>query len=232
MVWEDLLFAHWPVAPDRLRARLPRGLDLDLFDGRAWLGIVPFAMRGVRPRLAPALPGLSAFLELNVRTYVRGPDGRAGVWFFSLDANHALAVAVARTVFALRYLRARIACRSEGGWIDYGSDRTDRRAPPARLRVRYRPTAGTLGDDPLRTWLTERYCMYMSRPLGAAEPRALYRGDVHHAPWSLQPAVAEFTCCTMAGELGVELAGEPFSHFSRRLEVVAWAPQRVAQQGT
>ena len=85
MRWQDLLFAHWRVDPAALRPFIPSGLELDLRDGEAWLGVVPFRMSGVRPRWTPPMPGLSAFPELNLRTYVRG-GGHSGVWFFSLDA--------------------------------------------------------------------------------------------------------------------------------------------------
>ena len=229
MVWEDLLFAHWPVPPDLLQRHLPRGLELDLYAGQAWLGVVPFRMRGVRPRCLPPLPGLSAFPELNVRTYVRGPDRRAGIWFFSLDADQRLAVAAARLVFGLRYLRARMDCREQGEWIEYASERRHAGAPPARLRGRYRPRGPLLtAKDEQVVWLTERYAMYSARPLGAASPAAIYRGDIHHLPWPLQPAEAEFATLDVTADLGVPLLGQPLLHFARRLAVVAWLPRRVA----
>jgi uncharacterized protein YqjF (DUF2071 family) len=228
MIWEDLLFAHWPVAAGVLRRQVPRALDLDLFDGQAWLGIVPFRMRGVRPRGLPPLPGLSAFPELNVRTYVRGPDGRAGVWFFSLDAGQPLAVAGARLAFGLPYWRARMRCRRAGEWIDYESRRTHRGAAPAVLRGRYRPTGAVLQDPgALAAWLTERYCMFMARPLGGPPPHRLYRGDIQHPPWPLQPAAAEFSELGMAEQLGLRLTGPPLLHFAHRQDVVAWRPQRL-----
>jgi uncharacterized protein YqjF (DUF2071 family) len=104
MTWHDLLFAHWPLPTEALAPLLPDGVELDLFDGEAWLGIVPFRMSGVRLRRLPPLPGTGAFPELNVRTYVRA-GGKPGVWFFSLDARSALAVAIARAWFRLPYHR-------------------------------------------------------------------------------------------------------------------------------
>src|SRR5262249_15400018 len=103
--WNDLLFAHWRVAKDRLAALVPPALELDLFDGQAWIGIVPFQMTNVAPRGVPALPWVSEFAELNVRTYVRVRDA-PGVYFFSLDAASAVAVKVARTLFHLPYYLA------------------------------------------------------------------------------------------------------------------------------
>src|SRR5690606_20213232 len=87
--WQDLLFAHWPLPPAVLSALLPPALELDVYSGQGWLGVVPFRMSGVRLRLLPAVPWLSAFPELNVRTYVRLRDRgveKRGVYFFSLDA--------------------------------------------------------------------------------------------------------------------------------------------------
>jgi hypothetical protein len=228
MVWHDLLFAHWPVASERLTPHLPPGLTLDLYDGKAWLGVVPFRMRGVRPRCLPALPGLSAFPETNLRTYVIGPDGRAGVWFFSLEADQRVAVKLARAMFGLRYLRARMRCAPAGGGVDYISERNHPDEPPATLRVRYRPTGPILAThDAQARFLTARYCMYMNRPLRTPAHTALYRGDIHHAPWPLQTAHAEFTTCTLADEFDIPLLGPPHLLFARRLDVVAWLPVRV-----
>src|SRR5437867_5100192 len=105
MRWHDLLFLHWPVRPEIIRPLIPNGLELDTFDGAAWIGVVPFRMTGVRLRWLPPLPGISAFPELNVRTYVRVRD-RPGVYFFSLDAGSRTAVAMARAWFHLPYFHA------------------------------------------------------------------------------------------------------------------------------
>ena len=102
--WHDLLFAHWPIDPARLRAMVPREFELDLFDRHAWLGVIPFQMTNVAPRGVPSLPWVSAFPELNVRTYVRVGD-RPGIYFFSLDAGSSLAVKTARALFNLPYTR-------------------------------------------------------------------------------------------------------------------------------
>src|ERR687892_361778 len=105
--WNDLLFAHWPVDANDLRQRVPAGLDLDLFEGQAYVGVVPFHMTNVAPRGVPAIPWVSAFPELNVRTYVR-IGAKPGVYFFSLDAGNPVAVAVARAMFNLPYYPATI----------------------------------------------------------------------------------------------------------------------------
>jgi uncharacterized protein YqjF (DUF2071 family) len=224
-VWHDLLFAHWSLPADRLRVKVPERLELDTFEGRAWLGIVPFRMSGVRLRLLPPLPGLSAFPELNVRTYVRHGD-RPGVLFLSLDARSALAVAAARAWFHLPYFRARMSCEAEGGAIRYAHERTHAGAPPARLEGRYAPLGpvfrAALGT--LEHWLAERYCLY-----SVASNGAIRRADIHHAPWPLQVATAAFAKNTMAEAHGLELPEEPpLLHFARRQDVVVWNPVRIA----
>ena len=140
--WHDLLFAHWAVDVEALRARVPLALDLDLWDERAWLGIVPFRMTNVAPRGIPAVPGLSAFPELNVRTYVRVGD-KPGVFFFSLDAATATAVYGARLLFGLPYYTAAMDVREQDGNIHYRSRRTSWSSHRADLVVRYRPAPFT-----------------------------------------------------------------------------------------
>ena len=224
-VWHDLLFMHWPMPVDRMRERVPAPLELDTFDGRAWLGIVPFRMTGVRVRWTPPLPGLSAFPELNVRTYVRHRD-RPGVLFFSLDAASALAVAAARAWFGLPYYCARMRCDPEGDGIRYAHERTHTGAPPARLEGRYGANGPVFEARPgtLEHFLCERYCLYAPRRNGD-----LFRADIHHAPWPLQLATASFDVNTMAGAHGLELPPEPpLLHFARRQDVVVWNPVRVA----
>ena len=139
--WHDLLFAHWPVPSKELRAGIPASLEIDTYDGQAWLGIVPFRMSGVRFRGIPALPGLSAFPELNIRTYVTA-GGKPGVFFFSLEAANPIAVRAARYWYHLPYRHARMACRAEGDGIAYTSQRTYWRASPAAFVGQCRPIGG------------------------------------------------------------------------------------------
>ncbi|MEM6313615.1 MAG: DUF2071 domain-containing protein [Planctomycetota bacterium] len=221
MRWEDLLFAHWPVKPDALRPLIPSGLELDTFDGDAWLGVVPFRMSGIRGRCAPQVPRAHAFAELNLRTYVK-TGGKPGVWFFSLDAEHRLAVRVARLTFGLPYFDATMSCKPDGDGITYHSRRTHRDAEPAEYRGRYRPTGPAYRTRPgdLDHWLTERYCLYAAKPGGRVR-----RGDIHHAPWPIQTAEAEFEVNAMTQQIGVTLPDTPpLLHFARSIEVVAWLP--------
>lgn len=233
--WCDLLFAHWPVPPAVLQPLIPAGLELETFEGQAWLGVVPFRMENVTPRFVPALPWLSAFPELNLRTYVRLADtglaersqtAKPGVWFFSLDAGNPVAVEVARTGFHLPYFNARMALQyPDQDWVRYASQRIDGRAQPAALKALYRPTGPvyTSRSGSLEHWLTERYCLYAADPQGQ-----LYRGEIHHLPWPLQPAEAQFSLNTMALPLQIQLPEQAaLLHFAKRIDVVAWALQRV-----
>jgi uncharacterized protein YqjF (DUF2071 family) len=223
--WSNLLFAHWPVRPGALRPLLPAGLTLQLFDGEAWLGITPFVLTGLRPRALPALPGVSRFPEINVRTYVTA-GGKPGVFFFSLDAGSALAVAGARAAYSLPYFRARFTVRAgAAGSIVYSSRRVHRGAPRVEFAAEYRPTGGATPPavGTLAHWLTERYCLYAVDRRGG-----LHRAEIHHPPWPLQPAAAEISRNTMTEGLGFDLPDvPPLLHFSKRLDVHVWPPQRV-----
>ena len=216
--WHDLLFAHWPVDKDLLRSKVPPGFALDLYDGQAWLGIIPFHMTNVAPRGLPSIPWVSAFPELNVRTYVT-VKGRPGIYFFSLDAGNPLAVGTARALFHLPYFSATITVEEKDGWINYSSRRSGS-THGASLVCRYRPT-GPLREPPpgsLDHFLTERYCLYTTDK--AFRP---YRLEIHHRPWSLQPAELEISMNTMADAAGIRLPSmPPVTHFSERQDMVAY----------
>lgn len=226
MRWRDLLFMHWPVPEAALRPLIPPALKLDTFDGSAWLGITPFLMTSTRPRFLPALPWLSRFPELNVRTYVTHED-KPGIWFFSLDAHNPVAVRLARATFGLPYFDAKMFCKVSYDRVRYRSVRTHRGAPPAGLAVSYRPMSEPFDSRPgtLENFLTERYCLYSA---GVDGDRSIRRGDIHHRPWPLQSAEAGIEELEMTARIGVTLPEtEPLLHFARRLDVVAWPPKRI-----
>jgi uncharacterized protein YqjF (DUF2071 family) len=209
--WDHLLFAHWAV--DDLD--VPAGLELDRFDGKAWLGITPFGISGLRLRGTIPLPLASTFLELNVRTYVTA-GGKPGIWFFSLDAESRGAVEVARRWYRLPYHQARMQAERRGELVDYSSARQEAERPYV-FEGRYRPTGPVKQARPgsLEHFLSERYCLY------AEHAGRLHRAEIHHPPWPLQRAEAELELNTMPPD-GVELAGEPLLHFSERQDVVIW----------
>jgi uncharacterized protein len=220
--WNDLLFAHWPVDPAALRARIPAPFALDLFDGAAWLSVVPFEITNFGPRGVPSLPGISTFPEVNVRTYVT-VDDRPGVYFFSLDAGSALAVAGARTLLNLPYFTAAIEIARPSRSIAFRSVRKDDAS--ATLKATYHPVGETFAASPgsCEHFLVERYCLYHHDRRGVP-----YRLEIHHAPWPLQPAAATFETNTLAEASGLHVDGAPsLLHFARRLDVVAWLPTRL-----
>ena len=224
MHWHDLIFMHWPIPSETIREYIPPALTIDTFDGTAWIGIVPFRMTGVRPRLVPPLPGLSAFPELNVRTYVTA-EGKPGVWFFSLDAGNPVAVEAARDVFHLNYYNAKMRCTPEDDGVYYRSVRTHAQAPPAEFVGRYRPTGSVYHSTPgtLEHFLTARYCLY-----AADRKERVWRAEIHHARWPLQPAEAEIERNTMTEQIRLALPDtKPLLHFARSLDVVGWWLQRV-----
>ncbi|HVX13654.1 MAG TPA: DUF2071 domain-containing protein [Pirellulales bacterium] len=222
MGWQDLAFFHWPVETEPLARRLPVGVQLDTFEGQAWLGITPFLMTGVRPAYVPPVPGISKFCELNVRTYVIA-DGIPGIWFFSLDAAQVLAVSGARLFLNLPYHRCSASMKSIDGTIYWNSDRHG--PPRARFAAEYRPIAESYrskaGD--LDHWFTERYCLY-----GASRRGRPYRQAIEHRPWPLQPAEGHIAENTMLLANGLpEVDAPPLVHFARSLDVWACLPESV-----
>jgi len=211
--WDDLLFAHWRVPAKVLRDHVPAALEVQTHDGSGWVGITPFRLTGLRARGMPALPYVSSFTEVNVRTYVTDGE-KPGIWFFSLDASSRLAVEAARALYRLPYFHAQMVVRL-GERIEYRSDRVD---GDAALDVGYGPAGAVSPADPgtLEDFLAERYCLY------ALDRGRLRRAEIHHPAWPLQPAEAELRRNTMPPP-GLELPpDEPLLHFSRRQDVLIW----------
>lgn len=179
--WHKLLFLHWEVDAAMIQRTLPPGLTVDTYEGKAFIGFVPFFMRGIRPRFVPPVPGISNFLEANVRTYVYSADGTPGVWFYSLDANQWLAVKVARQFFRLPYMHAKMSAEETDGFVDY---QFRRQHSALDVRFRYRGVGETVSAEPgsLNFFLAERYILF------AYKGGQLYSGQVHHTPYQLSSA--------------------------------------------
>ncbi len=214
--WYDLAFIHWEIPIHELRSLIPSSLEVDSFDGTGWIGLVPFGMRGVTPRGLPAVPALSDFPEMNVRTYVV-QNGKPGVWFFSLDVPNPLAVLVARGLFHLPYFLAQMDLRSNGDEVCYQS-RYDRRV----FRAKYRPEP----ERPIRSrafaqWATERYCLYATD-----RKETLYRGEIHHRPWPLMSARLEVDENSYLDPFPVGNRQDEVL-FSRSIDVVVWPLRKV-----
>jgi uncharacterized protein YqjF (DUF2071 family) len=239
--WCDLLFAHWPVPIETMRALVPPQLKLDTWDGMAWIGVVPFRMQGVRPRWLPAVPWLSAFAELNVRTYVKVCDRgleKPGVYFFSLEAANPVAVALARGLFLLPYFNAKMGLLDDGKRIHYASRRTHRHAPAAEFVGSYAPNGPIYHAAPgsFDAWLTERYALYTTgllpvSGLTSGEAQAgnpIYIGEIHHVRWPLQLATASIERNNMTAVSGIALPDQPpVLHFARQIEMVVWPLRKI-----
>ena len=195
---------------------MPDGLELDLRDGSAWLGVTPFRLTGLRARGMLPLPYVSSLLEINARTYVTR-DGKPGIWFFSLDATSRAAVEAARRAYRLPYHHMRATYEERGLYLRWHSSRIA--APrPYVFEATYRGVGAPAPAEPgsLVEFLTERYCLY------ASHRDTLYRAEIHHAPWPLQAAELELDLTTMTPD-GIDLpADAPLAHFSARQDVVLW----------
>jgi len=206
--WGKLLFLHWRVPESVLRAHVPSALPIDTFDGSAWIGVTPFTMWNVRPAFVPPIPLASSSHELNVRTYVT-LDGQPGVWFFSLDANSALAVWGAWLAFSLPYHRARMHLEEAGGAIHFRSQRSEPGSRQALLEIQWsrgeRLPLSSVGS--LEFFLMERYCLYTQNA------GRLYRCRIQHRPWPLCRARLDRLHSTMIEANGIAAPdGEPLVH--------------------
>lgn len=183
--WSNLLFLHWECDPAEIQKSLPPGLFVDLFDGHAYAGVIPFSVSDVRAAFLPAIPGASDFLELNVRTYVHDKYGRAGVWFYSLDCNHALAVFMAKAFYSLPYQTAAIKARNHTGVIEYSCQRMTA-GEEYKSEFHYKAVADRLASQPgsLPFFLVERYLLFS----WSEKQKKLYSARVHHAPYELYHA--------------------------------------------
>ncbi|MEM1221483.1 MAG: DUF2071 domain-containing protein [Verrucomicrobiota bacterium] len=185
--WKSLLFLHWSVDPEIIQQRLPKGLFVDTYDGSAYLGVVPFYMHALRPVFAPAVPGISFFPELNLRTYVYDKAGRPGVWFFSLDAHTRISVWIARTFFNLNYQYARMSYREHE---DSSFTITCKRGSSQDQNFCYNPEEkiGHALPGSIEHFLVERYYLF-----NQANDGSIGIGRIHHAPYEIyEPKVAHY----------------------------------------
>ena len=218
--WENLLFAHWPVDPERIRRLLPAGVEPDVRDGQAWIALVPFVMVGTRLPEAPTWAALKPIAELNVRTYVR-VGGVPAVWFLSLDASSRLFAGIGQRLFGLRYHVARMTTETVEGRVHYLSAR-----PGAGFAASYEPCGppARASEGSLEHFLVERYRLFSERR------GRLLTACVVHEPWPLQPAAARIVLNRMAPP-GIDLGGEPLLHFVRTVDALISAPAAVSAGG-
>jgi uncharacterized protein YqjF (DUF2071 family) len=228
--WRDLLFVHWRVAPSALRPRVPPTLALDLRDGAAWVTLIPFEVAESRPAAWPRRLA-HRFLEVNLRTYVVGPDGRRGIYFWSLEASSFIAVAGARLLYGLPYFPARMAMDRVGGRMRYHSER--RRVKPPGAHSAW-PAAELHADwtvgEPLGAaaagsidhFLVERYTLYVARP------GAVHRARVRHRPYPLHRASVGALSETLLRAAGIPSPVEaPLLHYSPGVDVHIYPRHRA-----
>jgi uncharacterized protein YqjF (DUF2071 family) len=220
--WHEILLAHFEVSPDALRPLVDRRLELDLHEGRAWASLTPFTMRGARLRLAPPLPTLTRFHELNLRTYVLA-RGVPGLWFLSLDAESAPAVAIARAALGLPYFHARMSRSASGDGHAYRSERAVVRGPRATFSASWsvgEPVPSEPGT--LEHFLAERYALF------SVAAGRLLRVRVRHAPWALRAAHVATLEQTVARAAGLWVPERPaLAHFSEGRDVEVLFPEIV-----
>jgi hypothetical protein len=228
--WHHLLFLHWAVPPQVLQPLVAPELTIDTFDGNAYVGLVPFTLSGVRPVLTPPLPWISSFHEINVRTYVHLNGSDPGVWFFSLDASSAIAVAAARAAYHLPYFHATmefLVSSDSPPVIDFESRRDDPNgATPATARIRYAPMDGIVrkaAPGSLEHFLIERYILYTTD----AEHH-LCRARVHHQPYPIQRADILDCDETMIWAAGIKRPeSSPLRHYAKEVNVKVYAIERL-----
>lgn len=226
MRWLHLAFIHWPVEPDAVRGLLPPGLTLDTFDGRAWVGLVPFTMRDVRhvtPLGKVGIPTATHFHECNVRTYVTDPDGTASVWFFSLDAASRLAVWGARTLWNLPYHHAAMSLQHEGDTTRYRTIRTTDSAASLHAEWTAGPPLPPSTPGSLPHFLTERYALSSVSRSGA-----IRRGRIAHHPWPLREARILKLDDGLVRAAGITVRGDPIAWHADELAVDAFSLEPVA----
>jgi hypothetical protein len=217
--WTRLTFLHWRYEPDVIRRLIPRELELDTFDGAAWIGLTPFLLTGLRPPVLPALPWISQFPEMNVRTYVRGPDGERGIWFFSLEADRLAAVAGARLSYGLPYRWANMSVRCRSGQMEYKSRRHSGDGQ-AHIIIR---REYSLQPKEREIFLTARFRLY-TRIAGR-----LAFAQVEHEPWPLESAaVLELEQNVIENSNVPAPGGPPLVHFSPGIYVRVGRPRLLS----
>ena len=215
--WRSLLFLHWQVPAADVQKTLPKGLTVDTFNGNAYIGLVPFFMRNIRPRFCPPIPGISNFLETNVRTYVYDEKGTPGVWFYSLEANQWLAVKTARAFFKLPYFYATMQANQENlsQPIDYT---TKRRGTNQQSRFNYHSTGpiSYAAEGSFEFFLLERYILFATFAQGR-----LASGQVYHAPYPIQEVTVNNWDAELVHFAGFDTAGRPpdYAHSSAGVTV-------------
>lgn len=222
--WRNLLFTHWPIPPEILRPYIPSSLQIDTFDGSAWLGVVVFEMKGIYSRGLSSVSLTPKFSEVNVRTYVQY-DGKPGVYFLSLDVGDWASLTIAKRWYRLPYHPAHISIQKEGQTFHYESIRKGKTTAFVTSKGTYTPLLDVFfpSEGTLDHWLTERYCLF------STNHRAnIYCGEIHHCPWPLQKVETEITKHTLFEPFHMDLKDvQPIAHFSKGVDSLMWNIKKI-----
>jgi uncharacterized protein YqjF (DUF2071 family) len=220
MTWRDLLFASWRVPVESLRPQVPNDLEIDTFDGSAWVSMVPMRVTDMHWRGIPCIPGMDSLRELNLRTYTTR-NGKPGVYFLSIECPAAFSDWIAQHFFGVPYYEAQIATYNDGSSYNFAAERTQNDKPPAAFFASFRPEGEPFSPQPgtLESFLVERYCLYY------VMKGVVYRGDIHHEEWKMKHAVADIAVNTVPGAAGLQLASTP-DHvlFCNSTDTLIWPP--------
>jgi len=215
--WRDLTFMHWKVDPKRLKPHLPDGLEIDFFQGDAYVGVIPFVMKNVRPKSLPSVPGISTFAEFNIRTYVV-KDGQPGVFFLTLDAKSLMTCFYAPRAYGLAYRYAKAKVKKQGETLHWHSRRT---SDGVQLIGSSTPSGSiqTADSATLEHFLFERYCLYTEHK------GCLRRAYVYHQPWNFHEAEVNLETNSLleSYDMGLDVLAPDLVHYSKGLPVKTWS---------
>ncbi|MFE6166427.1 YqjF family protein [Viridibacillus arvi] len=216
--WHDILFLHWPVSAEDIRQYIPSELELELFNNKAWISLVFFQVKENRPRLIPAMPGISSFLELNVRTYVTYKE-KSGVYFLSIDANNQLITKLVNYKNFMPFRHANITLKKYENAITFYSRSKQIETNYETLIASYEPISGPIERSQLECWLSERYHCWTKID------DHLLRVDNAHTPWTLQKAAYTIHENSIASYLNYDdKENYPIAHYSKMKKVHLYPP--------
>ncbi|MFA4133034.1 MULTISPECIES: YqjF family protein [unclassified Brevibacillus] len=224
--WEHLLFLHWAISPASIKALIPAGLELDTYDGKAWISIIPFLLSGVRLRRMPSVPFTTTFPEINVRTYVKA-KGKTGVYFLSLDTSNPLVIKIAKFWYRLPYYRAQMAFHRQADRIDFTSRRLSGLSQTPSFKGSYQPLSDKFfaKEGTLVHWLTERYTLFCR----CDRTKQLMFADVVHEPWQLQETAFHIRENVMTENLSISLTDTPhLALYARGVQSLIWPIRSLA----
>lgn len=214
--WKHVLFLHWPLHAESLRPFIPKELEIDTYDGQAWLGMIVFEMGGIYPRGLSRLPLTPPFSEINVRTYVTY-KGEPGIYFLSIDVNNWASLNIAKRWYHLPYRPSEVSIQKEGASLHFEGIR---KKEPLYVKGSYTPLKESFFSRAGRLdyWFTERYRLYSSDSFSN-----LYTASIDHPPWALQNTEVTIDKNTLFSPFGFHLGADaPIAHYSYGVQTNFW----------